>query len=244
VARGGGHLLALAGLWLAAGVAVACAADRPAPDVAALIPQLVEDGRELKSVRFPDVVFGATGKKILPVDAAADAAWLERVSRAVGRALEALNMPDGEIHRSARINEASRPIEDRLMAELAAEPGWSCGIPPTASGEEQRSGYPDLRLQLENGRVVYLDPKLYDAPESTLRTFYFEPKTETSKIREDAHHLLVAIRHNGKAGENLRLLGWQLIDVSRLRVRLKVEFQASNKDMYLPENVVGSGALP
>jgi len=214
------------------------------PNVASLIPRLIEEGRELRSVPFPDVVLAATGKKILPVDPDVDGPWLERLSLAVGRTLETLNAPDGGIHRSLRINEASRPIEDRLRAELNAEAGWSCGIPTTASGEEQRSGYPDLRLVLGDGGVVYLDPKLYSSPESTLRTFYFEPQTETNKIRDDARHLLVAIRHNGKTGADLRLLGWQLIDVSRLRVRLKAEFQASNKDMYRPENVVGRGTLP
>ena len=116
-------------------------------------------------------------------------------------------------------------------------------VPRTAAGEEQRSGYPDLRLVLENGDVVYLDPKLYetDSRNSTLRTFYYEPKTSTNKVHDDARHLLVAIPHNGKTGANLHLLGWELVDVSRICVRLKAEFQASNHDMYQKDNVVASG---
>ena len=138
------------------------------------------------------------------------------------------------------MNEASRHVEDRLLAELNKETGWKCSIPKNADGEDQRSGYPDLRLVMEDGGIVYLDPKLYDSPESTLRTFYYEPKTSTNKIRDDARHLLVAIRHSGKSGSDLRLISWKLVDVSKIQVRLKAEFQASNNDMYRAENIVGA----
>ena len=73
--------------------------------------------------------------------------------------------------------EAARKYEDRvLMAECNKETGWSCGIPRTSAGEEQRSGYPDLRLVLEDQSIVYLDPKLFarGSKTSTLRTFYYE----------------------------------------------------------------------
>jgi hypothetical protein len=69
---------------------------------------------------------------------------------------------------------------------------------------------------MENGEVVSPDPKLYDSPASTLRTFYYEPKTSTNKIRDDARHLLVAIRHSGKSGNALRLLSWMLVDASKI----------------------------
>jgi len=182
----------------------------------------------------------ATGKKVIPIDPENDAMWLGRIGRALDRTLSALNEPGGEIHGTARVNEASRHIEDRLLLELNSEPGWKCSIPKNADGEDQRTGYPDLRLTMEDGGVVYLDPKLYDSPASTLRTFYYEPKTSTNKIRDDARHLLVAIRHSGSSGSDLRLLSWKLVDVSKIPVSLKAEFQASNRDMYRPENIVGA----
>lgn len=213
-------------------------------DSAELISWLLKDGRDLKEIPFSEVLTATTGKKIIPVDPASDRPWLDRLRKHLDSVLGALNDPAQGIHKAGRINEASRFIEDRLLLELNREPGWKCSIPRTAAGEEQRSGYPDLRLVMENGDVVFLDPKLYEdgSGNSTLRTFYYEPKTTTNKVHEDARHMLVAIRHNGKTGDDLRLLGWELVDVSRIRVRLKAEFQASNHDMYHKENVVSESS--
>ena len=81
--------------------------------------------------------------------------------------------------------------------------------------------------------VFYLDPKLVEhgSAESTFRTFYFEPKNETLKITDDAVHLLVGIEHDGKE-QQWTFTGWRLVDLSKLRVRLKAEFQASNAELY------------
>lgn len=209
-------------------------------DTQTLIKWLLQDGRDLKGIPFHEVLAATTGKKIIPVEPEGDHKWLERLGKALDHTLTILNESNHEIHQAGRINEASRFIEDQIRRELNRESGWTCSIPRTSAGEEQRSGYPDLRLALDTGDIVYLDPKLF-APESrnsTLRTFYYEPKVTTSKVQDDARHLLVGIYHNGKSGADLRLLGWELVDVSRLKVQLKAEFQASNHDMYLSENIV------
>jgi hypothetical protein len=107
-------------------------------------------------------------------------------------------------------------------------------VPPTRNGVHQRSGYPDLRIiDVKSGAVFYLDPKLVEhgSADSTLRTFYFEPKEETLKITDDAVHLLAGIEHDGHEGQ-WTFTGWRLVDLSTLKVRLKAEFQASNADLY------------
>ena len=215
-------------------------------DTATLIHWLLEDDRDLKGIPFRDVLAATTGKKIHPVNPAKDAAWLAQLGKVLDRAVSSLNDTAHPIHNAGRVNEASRFIEDAIMAECKKEPGWSCGIPPTAAGAEQRSGYPDLRLVLADGSVVYLDPKLYakGSQTSTLRTFYYEPKSATGKVHDDARHLLIGIEHNGKDAQNLRLLRWELVDVSKLLVQLKAEFQASNKAMYQPDNIVLKGQAP
>lgn len=232
-------------MWRAAFLLLVCLSQplrsAESTDTRDLIAWLLADGRALKGIPFSEIIAATTGKKIIPVESSTDGVWLERLGRALDRALLVLNDPAQGIHAAGRINEASRFIEDQIRAELSREPGWRCAIPRTNSGGEQRSGYPDLRLVLENGSVVYLDPKLFaaDSRESALRTFYYEPKTATNKVQDDARHLLVGIHHNGKTGADLRLLGWELVDVSRLRVQLKAEFQASNNDIYRPGNIVG-----
>ena len=79
---------------------------------------------------------------------------------------------------------------------------------------------------------------------SSLRTFYFTPQTETNKVLHDANHLLVGIEHDGNTGK-WRYLRWHLVDLSGFKVRLKAEFQASNEDLYRPELIIRTGtALP
>jgi hypothetical protein len=135
-----------------------------------------------------------------------------------------------------------------------------------------------LRItDLESKRVFYLDPKLYAAGsrDSSFRTFYFEPKRSTNKVRDDAVHFVVGFEHqpplrsgsasapsetgsgspneeggsasplarrsNAEATKTIwKFTRWDLVDLSRFTVKLKAEFQGSNRDMYRPEAIVAS----
>ena len=147
-------------------------------------------------------------------------------------------------HEQKRINEVSKYFEETIREELNRVEGFECDFPKTAEGRTQRSGYPDLRLvDRKTGRIVYLDPKLFQASsrKSSLRTFYFTPQLETRKILDDAHHLLVGFPHEGKVDGVWKFTGWELVDLSNFKVRLKAEFQASNRDIYIDENIVARG---
>ncbi len=124
-------------------------------------------------------------------------------------------------------------------------------FPAHGRGKVQRSGYPDLRIiDVESKRVFYLDPKLYAAGsrDSTFRTFYFEPKNSTNKVRDDAIHFVVGFEHatretgSGSSRAVWKFTRWDLVDLSRFNVKLKAEFQGSNRDMYRPEAIVASSA--
>lgn len=212
-------------------------ADEPAQSAAdaALVRRLLAENLSDRTFSFATVAEACSGKRVLPLTA--DPAHL-RVTAAISRALAAtlaeLNRPDSKVRQLRRINEASRYFEDAIQTHLNATPGLQCGVPPNRAGGHQRSGYPDLRIvDLESGLVFYLDPKLVEhgSAESTFRSFYFEPKTETLKITDDAVHLLVGIEHDGK-DQLWTFTGWRLLDLSTLRVRLKAEFQASNAELY------------
>ncbi len=79
------------------------------------------------------------------------------------------------------------------------------------------------------------------AANSTLRTFYYEPRELTGKIHDDACHLVLGIAHDGKDGA-WRFTGWKLVDLFEFRVRLKAEFQASNKELYRRELIAGESS--
>ena len=149
-----------------------------------------------------------------------------------------------------RINEVNSHFEDSLRLLLNATPGLRCDFPLTAEGKLQRSGYPDLRVvDLENKGVFYLDPKLYAAGsrDSSFRTFYFEPKKATNKVRDDAVHFIVGFEHqprsqSSSANSMWKFTRWDLVDLSYFEVKLKAEFQGGNRDMYRPEAVVATSA--
>jgi hypothetical protein len=165
--------------------------------------------------------------------------------------MKRLNAQDSAIQNIDRINEVSSHFEDTLRELLNRTPGLQCDFPLTVEGKVQRSGYPDLRItDPESKRVFYLDPKLYAAGsrDSSFRTFYFEPKKSTNKVRDDAVHFVVGFEHapreTGSDSPNAtwKFTRWDLVDLSRFTVKLKAEFQGSNRDMYRPEAIVASSA--
>ncbi len=215
------------------------------PSVDGLIATVLDGGGTFKDVPFSTVINSSTGKLVLPIDPAdeAGAAIIEAITSALAATLEKFNVEDSPTHSEKRINEVSSYFEESIRGELQRTPGISCDYPRTAQGNLQRSGYPDLRIvHEESGTVAYLDPKLVGegSLNSSLRTFYYTPKKETGKVLDNAHHLLVGIEHDGNTGK-WKFLRWHLVDLSEFKVRLKAEFQASNKDLYLPELIIRSG---
>jgi hypothetical protein len=227
---------------------------QPVPKAAVdqLIPWLLDENQQLRGVPFSEVIFDTTGKKVLrfnlnnPVD--------QRVAKAISAAcdetMKRLNAPGSAIQNVDRINEVSNHLEDSLRELLNATPGLRCDFPLTAKGKLQRSGYPDLRVvDLESKRVFYLDPKLYAAGsrDGSFRTFYFEPKKATNKVRDDAVHLIVGFEHQPRGQSNSansmwKFTRWDLVDLSHFEVKLKAEFQGTNRDMYRPEAIVATSA--
>jgi hypothetical protein len=215
------------------------------PDLESLVPLVLSQAARLDDAKFSEVIKGATGHDILPFDPKdpVDQDILAALRETMRETLKKMNSPDSPVRGLSRINEASRFFEDAMGEILNQREGFTCAVPNNAEGAAQRSGYPDLRLVHEkSGRVAYIDPKLFEAKSknSSLRTFYFEPKTRTNKVLDDAHHLLVGIAHDGNDGA-WKFLEWHAVDLSRFQVGFKAEFQAGNKDLYRPELIIISG---
>lgn len=228
---------------------VSPAADSDLPPRGALIQHLITESDELAGVPFPEVIRAVSGKRVIPLATTngADAALLDRIGAVLDTVLREMNSPDNPAHGKARINEVSAQFESALKERFNAAPGFGCDWPHTAAGKVLRSGYPDLRIVEESSsRVIYLDPKLFEARSrsSSLRTFYFTPRRETNKVNDDAHHLLVGFSHTGKTNGRWRFTGWELVDLSRFKVRLKAEFQGANRDLYREETVLRRSKAP
>jgi hypothetical protein len=70
--------------------------------------------------------------------------------------------------------------------------------------------------------------------DSHLRSFYYEP-VEFTKVTKDARHILVGFLHKTKS-----IIGFKIVDLSKINVNLKSEFNANNKELYKSEAVVKS----
>jgi hypothetical protein len=213
-------------------------------DIEPFVRWLLDDGERLEDVRFAEVAEAVSGCKVLPVDTsdAVDAAMLRHVQASLDGMLLELAKADNPIHAVGRVNEISRHVEDFLLSRLNAAEGYECKIPPNATGRVQRSGYPDLRLfHTASGRVFYIDPKVYKlgSETSSFRSFYFEPKLGTNKILDNASHLIVGIAHSGKVEGRWQLDTWKIVDLINFHLRLKAEFQSSNRELYKDEAVLG-----
>ena len=240
-------------------VVFACVANAPAREpapspasstesaAATFIPWLLEGKEELTAMPLRDVIFYATGKKVRALDREdeTDQRVLKQISEALDEVLKRMNAPDSPVQTVARINEVSGPFEEMIRELLDAAPGLSCDFPTTAADRVQRSGYPDLRLVDEASlRIYYMDPKLYAAGsrDSSFRTFYFEPKVETNKVRDDAVHLILGFEHEKRKGGSWEFTRWSVVDLAEFKVRLKAEFQGSNRDMYRPDAILATSA--
>jgi hypothetical protein len=209
-----------------------------------MLALLLQKGERFRDLPFRTVIQAATGNRVLPLDpdSAPDTAIIQVVSHSMDRVLNRLNRPDSPTNEESRINEVSSHFERALRETLDGREAFSCTIPKNAAGEEQRSGYPDLRLiHHRSGRVTYLDPKLVaqGSLDSSFRTFYYTPKSRTNKVLEDAHHLLIGIEHDANTGR-WTFLRWHLVDLHGFKVRLKTEFQAGNDDLYRPDLLIRS----
>lgn len=243
------HLIVATRFFLLCALAQASAvAQSPAPPAApvdTLIPWLLQEDSALRGIPFSEVIFDATGKRVLAFNAAdeTDARVAKQISSVLDEVLRRMNAADSLIQHIERINEVSSHFEDLLRELLNASPDLACDFPRTDGNHIQRSGYPDLCLVDKiTSRVYYLDPKLYAAGSraSSFRSFYFEPKSTTNKVRHDAVHFIVGIEHGPAADQRWHFDRWDLVDLSKFKVRLKAEFQGSNADMYRTDAIVAS----
>ncbi|MDQ6624998.1 MAG: hypothetical protein M3Y69_02495 [Verrucomicrobiota bacterium] len=228
---------------------VPAAPAKPAGHTAAasLIPWLLQEGDELHAIPFSDVIRAATGKEVRAIDRAdaTDVRVLKQIGEGLDEVLRRMNAPDAIVQSVARINEVSSAFEETMREVMNTAPGLSCDFPKTANERVQRSGYPDLRLvDTATKRVYYMDPKLYaeGSRTSSFRTFYFEPKVATNKVRDDATHLILGIEHAPRKAGHWEFTRWDIVDLAHFTVKLKAEFQGSNRDMYRPDAIVGSSA--
>lgn len=147
---------------------------------------------------------------------------------------------------TARPNEAGNAME-KFVAEAIRDQGFEAKVPKTSSDKGKAAGYPDREIIIPGCVPTYLDCKIYssETKDQTFRTFYMSPSYEP-KITKDAHHLLLSyeLKRANLQGQPVFLpVSWQLYTLDKVKIQVKHEFNASNRDLYRDENRLAEGRI-
>jgi hypothetical protein len=199
----------------------------------------------LKDIPFPIVIKAISGFSIVPFnpDVKADRILLEKLIRAMKKATKSANQTGIFANRP---NEVGNHIEP-FVRDALNEIGMKATIPTTSHGKHKSAGYPDIELHDTDNRVTYLECKTYNrkSEDSPFRAFYLQPSKDF-KVTADARHLLVGfeIRVEERNGKKAYVpIHWRLYTLDNLRVQVKHEFNASNKDIYQNDSLLAEGGL-
>jgi hypothetical protein len=176
--------------------------------------------KRVRDVPFSYVIEMTTGHKIIPLSEE-DKEVVDEIFEAACAILEEVKEED---YSALRPNEISNRLEDKLRSKLG-------GVIP----ENKVAGYPNIMIERE-GKVYYVEVKLAEVGQldSSLRAFYYEP-VEFTKVTRDARHIMVGFLHKNKS-----VIGFKIVDLSKINVNLKSEFNANNKELYKREAVIKS----
>lgn len=123
-----------------------------------------------------------------------------------------------------RANDVGKRIEEVFVEELK-----KTELKPKLLS---KSGYPDIRIETNTGKIFFLESKAVSSSmDSTFRSFYY---SNGNKIDANGHHLLIAWNITEEESKYWRVESWNLIDLYDLELATKLEFHASNKQLYRP----------
>ena len=174
--------------------------------------------QKIENIPFAYIIEMTTGCKVHPLSNIDDVV----VKEIYDSAKEVLEWAKNRDFNGMRPNEISNELEARLREKMGGE------IP-----EGKTAGYPNILIR-RRGANYYVEVKLAgeEQLDSGFRTFYYEP-VELTKITKDARHVLVGYVHRNK-----KLVSFKVVDLSKINVSLKNEFNTSNKELYKKEAIV------
>jgi hypothetical protein len=162
--------------------------------------------------------------------------WDEELAPVFKQAAEAV-LSEARKHpiRAERINEVGNAVELLVLSALS-DAGFETGRPSPPSGRKKTAGYPDLYASSKDD-YFYVEIKTYSpkTEKSSQRTFYISP-SEDFKVSRNGYHLLLALSTEEIEEGVYSLTGFKLLDLYELECTLKLEFNASNKDLYSAES--------
>jgi len=199
----------------------------------------------LKGIPYPIAIKALTGCRVLHFDLS-NKENQKLLNLLKNAAQIAVNKAYKQGIFTRRPNEAGNHIEPFVISALR-KIGLIADKPRTKSGKIKVAGYPGIEIRDNQRRTIYLDCKTYNpaTKNQSFRTFYFSPSKDP-KITKDAFHLLLSFeltREERKGQMAFVPISWQLYTLENLKVQVKHEFNASNKELYKPEFLLAKGRI-
>lgn len=194
-----------------------------------------------RGIGVSQIISAITDHAVIPLDGSIeDTKLLDSISVA---ATNLIAVSQNEPIKTKRLNELGNAVEEPMLA-ACIRAGLSATWPKRSNGTASRTGYPDIALAIDGPRPTYLEAKVIGAGSegSSFRSFYLSP-SDNPKVCADARHLLVAFTHERRPDstdgfEQYALTNFKIVDLARVLGKIKFEYQASNKDMYVGDAVV------
>jgi hypothetical protein len=149
---------------------------------------------------------------------------IKQISAACDETIRRLNVPDSVDPECRAHQRSEHRLEDTLCELLSSASGLSCDSTHDRGKRAtfRLSGSTDCR-SYEQARLLSR-PKLYAASSrnSSFRTFYFEPKKATNKVRDDAAHFIAGFEHERREKNGgWKFMRWDFVDLSHFKVKLE-----------------------
>ena len=193
-------------------------------DKTELIKSAVKASELLKNVTLPELIEATSNYRVMPLNTnnKEDKELYDNLTRAADNLIKICQKARRRFQGN-RINEVGIAIEEEFVQELR-----KTDLTPKLLVNK---GYPDMEVDDQYGRKTYLESKATSKRwDDTFRSFYY---STGKKITMDARHLLIGWKIEEENDKYWKVIDWKIVDLYYLKLGLKSEFNASNKDVYI-----------
>jgi len=193
----------------------------PPEDQGELVRQVITYPKRLRELSFALVVRESTGFDVIAVDETRsyDKDLISILTSKLKKSLKE-SKKSGRHFKGNRINDVGSKIEAAIVSDLNSS--------PFSVRQLGSKGYPDIEV-IFNDELVYMELKTSGVVEkSSQRYFYYSTGT---KVKKSAIHILITIMAESADRGYWAVKSFVVSDLSKLKVRLKAEFNASKTQL-------------
>jgi hypothetical protein len=193
----------------------------PPEDQGELVRQVITYPKRLRELSFALVVRESTGFNVIGVDGTRsyDKDLISTLTSKLKKSLKE-SKKSGRHFKGNRINDVGSKIEAAIVSDLNSA--------PFSVRQLGSKGYPDIEV-IFNDELVYMVLKTSGVVEkSSQRYFYYSTGT---KVKKSARHILITIMAESPDHGYWAVKSFVVSDLSKLKVRLKAEFNASKTQL-------------